>query len=221
MPTRHCIAVLCGLSLGAILSAIASAQQNDPGDAVYQAARNKIGLLRHCRDKGLLEPDASERAAEAVRAGLLRFSPSAAGAERDGDLAEAAGEAGFWEASRKRDLASVAAMLRITPAGLCREWAEETLRFQKRSPIERPQAEQILARPVAPKAPPLPAAAAQSEMPELTPELPTRAPASLARSTNPPRNVVPTSVQATPPASERKWESTKWRFDGRERPWRF
>jgi hypothetical protein len=101
-------------------------QPYDYGSVVYEAARNKIGLMRYCRNNALLSAGIADKVAAAVRSGLLKVGSAIA--KDKGDIAENAGEDGFWEANRRRDIASIAKMFGATPAELCSEWAKETLR---------------------------------------------------------------------------------------------
>ena len=128
------IANLAGvLSLAGSVWAIAQAESwaQEPYDysgVVYEAARNKIGLMRHCRNSAMLSADIADKVAAAVRSGLLKVAPATPLAKVKGDIAENAGEDGFWEANRRRDIASIAKMFGSTPGELCSEWAQETLR---------------------------------------------------------------------------------------------
>jgi hypothetical protein len=129
---RHSyVAVMIGLGLCGGYTLPASAQQNDARDVVYEAARNKIGLFRYCRRKGLLDAAAANQAIRTVETGLKDFTNVSNLAETQGDRAEQAGEDGLLEANSNRAFADVATLFRTTPSGLCREWAEETLRLQR------------------------------------------------------------------------------------------
>ncbi len=122
------LVVLVGVTLCSFLLQKAMAQQFDESDVVYEAARNKIGLIHYCRDNGLLDPAMAGRALIAVETGLRELAPRDTIGRGRGDRAEQAGEDGFWEAGRRRGLASVARLFRTTPADLCQEWADDTLR---------------------------------------------------------------------------------------------
>jgi hypothetical protein len=124
------LVVLLGLTLCILASRQAMAQQFSESDVVYEAARNKIGLIRYCRNNGLLDPAIATQAVAAVETGLRKLPPGNALSREQGDRAQRAGEAGFWEAGRRRDIGSVAKLFRTTPADLCQEWADETLRAQ-------------------------------------------------------------------------------------------
>jgi hypothetical protein len=114
------------------LAESAAQQPYDYGNVVYEAVRNKIGLMRYCRNNALLNVSIADRAVAAVRYGLLKMVLGTGFAKERGDLAEKAGEDGYWEANRRRHMASIAKLFGTTPAGLCQEWAQETLR--KRQP---------------------------------------------------------------------------------------
>jgi hypothetical protein len=122
------LAVLLGLLLCMLPSRPTIAQQF--GDVVYEAARNKIGLIRYCRKNGLLDPAVADEVVATVETGLQKLLPVGAFGGEQGDRAQQAGEDGFWEAGRRRDIDSVAKLFRTTPAALCQEWADETLRAQ-------------------------------------------------------------------------------------------
>jgi hypothetical protein len=124
------LVVLLGLMLCILPSHKTMAQQFSASGMVYEAARNKIGLIRYCRNNGLLDPAIADQAVAAVETGLSELPPGDASAREQGDRAQRAGEDGFWEAGRRRDIASVAKLFRTTPADLCREWGNETLRAQ-------------------------------------------------------------------------------------------
>jgi hypothetical protein len=108
----------------------AAQQPRDYGSVVYEAARNKIGLMRYCRNNALLSVGVADRAAAAVQSSLLETALGTALA-KEGDFAEKAGEDGFWEANRRHDMARIAKRFGTTPAGLCHEWAQETLRTRQ------------------------------------------------------------------------------------------
>jgi hypothetical protein len=122
------LVVLLGLALCLCASHETVAQQFSESGVVYEAARNKIGMIRYCRNNKLLDPAVAEQAVTAVETGLRKHPPSDPSVKERGDRAQRAGEDGFWEAGRRRDIASVAKLFRTTPADLCQEWADETLR---------------------------------------------------------------------------------------------
>jgi hypothetical protein len=109
-------------------------QQGAESGFVVEAARNKIGLIRYCRKNELLDPALADQAVAAVETGLRDLPPGDISVIEQGDRAQQAGEEGFWEIGRRRDIASVATLFRTTPADLCREWADETLRAQGPKP---------------------------------------------------------------------------------------
>jgi hypothetical protein len=124
------LVVLLGLTLCMFPLHNTMAQQFSESDVVYEAARNKIGLIRYCRDNQLLKPEVADQVVAAVEAELSKISPDNSFVKEQGDRAQQAGEDGFWEAGRRRYIASVATLFRTTPADLCQEWADETLRAQ-------------------------------------------------------------------------------------------
>ena len=118
---------MLGFSLCCGCTASASAQQSDRPVIFYEYARNKIGLLRYCRDKAFLGQVTADRAIEAIEIGLRRFAISDGLVKERGDRAEKLGEAGIWEdADGRRDLASVADLISTSFAGLCKELAGPT-----------------------------------------------------------------------------------------------
>ena len=54
------LAALLGLTLCILPLHNTMAQQFGESDVVYEAARNKIGLIRYCRNIGLLDPAIAE-----------------------------------------------------------------------------------------------------------------------------------------------------------------
>jgi len=126
--------VLLGLTLCILPSHKTMAQQSSESGVVYEAARNKIGLIRYCRNVGLLDLAIADQAVTAVEAGLRELASSETFASEQGDRAQQAGEDGFWEAGRRRDIAGIAKLFRTTPADLCQEWAGETVRAQALKP---------------------------------------------------------------------------------------
>lgn len=186
--------VLLGLTLCILPSHEAMAQKLSESGVVYEAARNKIGLIGYCRKNEQLDAGTADQAVKAVEAGLRKIPANDTFAREQGDLAQKAGEDGFWDTGRRRDMASVAKLFSTVPADLCQEWAVETLRAQARrgeikliaavAPIRTlPQAEATAVKPVevdkwlaraavvrraAPSAPPPP-------LPEKAPLLPTEA----------------------------------------------
>jgi hypothetical protein len=125
------IAALLGLTLCSLPPEKAAAQQFDAGGIVYEAARNRIGLMRYCRNYTSLDTAVAEKAVRIIEADLRAFTPENELARELGDRAEEAGEDGFLDVVRRRDIASFAKLFRSTPAGLCQEWAAETLRVQE------------------------------------------------------------------------------------------
>lgn len=130
------LVVLLGLTLCTLPSHETMAQEFNESGVVYEALRNKIGLIRYCRDNQLLSPAIASQAVAAVGAGLNKLPPGDTVDRERGDRARQAGEEGFWDVGRRRDIASIADLFRTTPAELCQEWADETLRGQARRYVE-------------------------------------------------------------------------------------
>jgi hypothetical protein len=122
------VAALLGLTLSILASDKTAAQQFDASGIVYEAARNKIGLMRHCRNNTTLDTAIAEKAVKVIEAELRAFPLENDFAQELGDLAEEAGEDGFLDTARGRDITSFAQLFRTTRASLCQEWAAETLR---------------------------------------------------------------------------------------------
>jgi hypothetical protein len=122
------LVVLLGLTLCIVASHQARAQQTGATGVVYEAARNKIGLILYCRNNGLLARGIADQAVATMEAGLLKMPAIDPIAKELGERAQKAGEDGYWEAGRKRDIANVAQQFRTTPTSLCQDWAGETLR---------------------------------------------------------------------------------------------
>jgi hypothetical protein len=122
------VAALFGLTLCILPPDKAAAQQFDASGIVYEAARNRIGLMRYCRNNTTLDTAIAEKAVKIIEADLRAFEPENELARALGDRAEEAGEDGFLDVVRRRDIASFAQLFRTTHASLCQEWAAETLR---------------------------------------------------------------------------------------------
>jgi hypothetical protein len=131
------LVALFGLMLCMLPSHRTMAQQLSESGVVYEAARNKLGLIRYCRRNNLLDPTLADQVVTAVETGLRERPPGDSFATEQGDIAQQAGEDGFWDAGRRRDIAGVASLFGTTPADLCRDWADETLRAQAPRPCCR------------------------------------------------------------------------------------
>jgi hypothetical protein len=125
---------LLGLTLCTPLPDKTAAQDYDASGVVYEAARNKIGLMRYCRNNALLHPGIADKAAELIEADLRPSQLDGRPAKADGDRAEAAGQDGFLDAGRRRDIASFAERFKTTNSGLCKQWAEDALRPRQTNP---------------------------------------------------------------------------------------
>jgi hypothetical protein len=144
----HVMMLGLGLYGGDIASA--GAQQKSGRDVVYEAARNRIGLLRHCRDTGLLDKPIADVAIQVTEGELASFPAADTPlGRRYGDAAEKDGEAGVLGPDSKRDMAAFAALFKTTPANLCREWAVESLRGVKGRSIQQAEPREP-ARPAPP-----------------------------------------------------------------------
>ena len=124
------VVLIClGLMIYIPRSHNATAQQFSESDLAYEAARNKIGLMRYCRNKRMLDPIMAGRAIAALETGLGAPPPVDSALWKQGDRAQQAGEDGLWSSGGNRDLATAAKLLfRTTPEDLCQGWAEETLK---------------------------------------------------------------------------------------------
>lgn len=115
--------------MGVIFSfSSASAQESDVRNPVYEMARNKIGLLRHCRDNGLIDRATADEALRVEEHGLVTMTSVAMPfSKKAGDEAEKRGEAGIYGAGSRQPIANMARVFDTTPAGLCKEWVEDSM----------------------------------------------------------------------------------------------
>jgi hypothetical protein len=122
----RCLPVLLGLAFGATLASAQQAQQDPERDLTYELARNKVGLLRYCKQRGFLDAKVADEAIEGAQGGVTVVTAfrETAVSQRDGDLAEKNGEAGLWGAGRS-PMEQMAESFVLTPRELCRQWAEE------------------------------------------------------------------------------------------------
>lgn len=201
MRRRPYLAAMLGLSLCCGITASASAQQSDRPQISYEYARNKIGLLRYCRDQAFLGQVTADRAVEAIEIGLRRFAISDGLVKERGDRAEKAGQAGIWEdANGKRNLASVADLISTSLAGLCRELAGQT-EIQP-SPV---------ARQPAPKVTPPQTRLNVNSLTAAT--KPASPPAASTKAVVAPPPPPPPAPRSPPPAAPGPFEMDKWRLD--------
>ena len=207
MLRRSYLAATLGLSVCCGCTASASAQQTDRPEIFYEYARNKIGLLRYCRDRALLGQVTADRAAEAIELGLRRLAISDPLVKERGDRAEKVGEAGFWEeADGKQDLASVAGFFGTSPAGLCKELGGPA-KIQP-SPV---------AKQLAPKVTPH---QARSNVNSLTATEPASPPAAATKTVvAPPLPARSPSAAPWPFGMKSPFEVNKWRYNRYEKPW--
>lgn len=210
MLRRSCFAVFLGLCACGHFSA-AGAQDSDRDAQFYEFARNKIGLLRYCRDQGLIGQITAERAIEQGQARIASIADPGASVRKRGDRAEKSGESGFWEANGQQDHASIAEDFRTTPAGLCKELAGLP-REAKQAPVAKPRVQ----------SPPAAQAPANTE--------PVAAVIGHTHNAAPRGNRAARPVAAAPRASapddkplpfwkRSPFEVNKWRFNRREAPW--
>lgn len=186
-----CVAASLGLSLCCGWTA-AIAQQSDQDAGLYEFARNKVGLLRFCRDQGLIDKVTAEKASDAIRAGIRRIDVSSRLIKDRGDRAEAVGESGFWEVDGPHYHNDVSRRLGRTPAEMCLEVAG--------LPRGTPQS---------------PAATAAVYQQPVTTDYSAQ---SIAPASPPPAPPPPKTYSAGP-SEPSPFEVNKWRFDRRERPW--
>lgn len=181
------IAAVLGLALCLHAPQEAISQQFDESGVVFEAARNKIGLILYCRKNALLDPAKADQAVTAIEAGLRNVPVSSSLAARRGKRAQQAGENGFWDTGRKHNISSIAKQFRTTPKDLCVEWASETVRAHGVRPPMQIETAAIL-KPALPKQP-LPQDALKppkSVLPERPPAGAATAPAASSLASVPP-----------------------------------
>lgn len=192
--------VVLGVALCLLTSRDAMAQQFEETGVVYEAGRNKIGLILYCRSKDLLDPAVADKAVMVLASGLMQLRVTDPVTREQGDRAQQAGTEGFWEAGRRRDIATVAKQFNTTPADLCGEWADETLRVQ--APKSRGEVAAIAV--VKPPEPAAKAKPAPSEPPEAERRTaPMAAVVSALRFPPPPPPPVEEKARYLPPETER------------------
>jgi hypothetical protein len=133
MFRRASHAAMLGLGLLASQVSYANAQQQKDGrDVTYEAGRNRVGLQRYCKQKGLLEAAVANVAIRVTNDWLERLPASEEPiARRFGDYAQRDGEVGILGPESRREIEGFAAEFNTTPAAICREWAIEGLRGSK------------------------------------------------------------------------------------------
>jgi hypothetical protein len=129
MISRFCLVAMAGIVFSATSP---EAQESDVRNPVYEMARNKIGLLRYCRDKGLIDRtladealDVEERGLATITAMVLPYN------KRAGDDAEKRGETGIYGSGSRQPIANMARVFNTTPEGLCKEWSEDSMMVLK------------------------------------------------------------------------------------------
>lgn len=179
------IAALLGSTLCILSPDKAAAQQSDANDIVYEAARNKIGLMRYCRNNTPLDAAIAEKAVAVIEADLRAYPPADYFATEQGVRAEEAGEDGFLDAGRRRSIISFAQLFRTTRGVLCQEWAEEALRVREPGPRSYPISTAAVGstRPGGASAPPYVNLAQPIAIPRVAPPppLPAKAPARVTQ----------------------------------------
>jgi hypothetical protein len=121
MSSVSIVAVIFGLSL-CIGSTSAAVAQQPGGDVDYETLRNRLGLLKYCRDKGLINGATIDKGIKQVQ-NELRLMRAPADKGR-GDAAEKAGQIGQFGSTR-RDVVTFATAIGTTPAEMCKGWSEE------------------------------------------------------------------------------------------------
>src|SRR5687767_11842111 len=94
------VAALLGLTLCILPPDTAAAQQSDASGIVYESARNRIGLMRYCRNNTTLDTVIAEKAVKVIEADLRTLPRENALTRELGDRAEEAGEDGFLDVVR-------------------------------------------------------------------------------------------------------------------------
>jgi hypothetical protein len=128
MRRRRCIAAIMGVIFG---YSCAEAQESNVRNPVYEIARNKIGLLRYCRDKGFIDRKAADEALRANEHSLGLLTSKMPYSQVAGDEAEKRGEAGVYGSGSRQPIVSLAHVLNTTPEALCKEWVEDSMMTSK------------------------------------------------------------------------------------------
>lgn len=218
---RHTyIAVMLGFTFCWACAVPVRAQQGNPQD-LFVDARNKIGVLRYCRDKGHVGQITADFAIEAIEAGPGRTAGGDRTVKERGARLEKLGEAGFWGAQGDQDLASVAQAFDTTLGALCKELAATAMKLSPNPVVKQA----VTVAPVPPPAPKPPV----REIPAARPKAPEARPTSAIQPIAPPPPAPPLPVEARQVATParpapRPWideplEVNKWRLDRRARPW--
>ena len=101
--------------LGSVAPSFAQTQA-DQLKVAYQAARNQLGILGYCADKGHIDASASD-----VQKKLIGFIPAPADVS-GGDAAEAAGRKGKISAmGMEQDIETIAKAQNGTSAAFCKQ----------------------------------------------------------------------------------------------------
>jgi hypothetical protein len=212
------LAVILGFGLCWGCAVAAGPKKSERENVLYEYAHNKVGLLRYCRRNGLVGSFEAERAAQDIEVGLPDLDVDDRDVRERGDKAEKMGEAGFWDAEGREDLASAARRFNTTPSSLCAQLAG----------MEAPAGQSIFTIKVDPK-PPASSGPAPEAKPQRAPARTRtwRSPKSQARNPASPVKKPPQLARAKPnlpaaaPASPylSPADANKWLHDRHARPW--
>ncbi|CAH1648346.1 conserved exported hypothetical protein [Hyphomicrobiales bacterium] len=112
---KSLIAGVAGAVLASVVPAAAQSQA-DQLKVAYQAARNQLGILGYCADKGHIDASAAE-----IQKKLIALIPAPADVS-GGDAAEAAGRKGTLSAMGiEQDLETITKAQNATPAAYCKQ----------------------------------------------------------------------------------------------------
>lgn len=112
---KSLIAGAAGAVLVSVVPAAAQSQA-DQLKVAYQAARNQLGILGYCADKGHIDASAAE-----VQKKLIALIPAPADVS-GGDAAEVAGRKGTLSAMGiEQDLETITKAQNATPAAYCKQ----------------------------------------------------------------------------------------------------
>jgi hypothetical protein len=135
----RCFSIVVGMAFGMTV-ACAQSQPDPNRDVIYELARNKVGLLRYCKQQGLLDTQIADEAIEGAQGGAsaVTYFRDTPVSQQDGDRAEKNGEAGLWGASRI-PMERVAQSFVRSPIELCKEWAKDGAATRIRTaPVNQP-----------------------------------------------------------------------------------
>lgn len=126
MSGRCCLIFLLGAALSCSSAAAQDSAERNP---LYETARNKIGLLRYCRDKGLIDRATADDALLVDQHSLGTITPAGVPYNKAaGDEAEKRGEAGIYGVYVQYPIADAARLIyETTPEGACKGWVESSM----------------------------------------------------------------------------------------------